>query len=151
MEVNPRQDVLEKAFLMLCNLTSTKELGKLDRKERAEDSSGKMWCKDSAPVLALVLLQKSYTFFFVFVFVFLFLPCVHYVAHRGSESGLLNGILSNLLVILPELSHQSVSSFMASPLIQSTVCVLSHAHICSARESPQLCTAAESQGQVANP
>ena len=149
MEVNPRQDVLEKAFLMLCNLTSTKELGKLDRKERAEDSSGKMWCKDSAPVLALVLLQKSYTFFFVFVF--LFLPCVHYVAHRGSESGLLNGILSNLLVILPELSHQSVSSFMASPLIRSTVCVLSHAHICSARESPQLCTAAESQGQVANP
>ena len=151
MEVNPRQDVLEKAFLMLCNLTSTKELGKLDRKERAEDSSGKMWCKDSAPVLALVLLQKSYTFFFVFVFVFLFWPCEHYVAHRGSESGLLNGILSNLLVILPELSHQSVSSFMASPLIQSTVCVLSHAHICSARESPQLCTAAESQGQAANP
>lgn len=27
MEVNPRQDVLEKAFLRLCSLTSTKELG----------------------------------------------------------------------------------------------------------------------------
>lgn len=66
MEVNPRQDVLGKAFLMLCNLTSTKELGKLDGKERAEDSSGKMGCKDSAPVLALVLPQRSYTFFFFF-------------------------------------------------------------------------------------
>ena len=66
MEVNPRRDVLEKAFLMLCNLTSTKELGKLDGKERTEDSSGKMGCKDSAPVLALVLPQRSYTFFFFF-------------------------------------------------------------------------------------
>lgn len=27
MEVNPKQDVLEEAFLRLCSLTSTKELG----------------------------------------------------------------------------------------------------------------------------
>ena len=141
MEVNLRQYVLEKAFLMPCNLTSTKELGKLDRREQ-RTPVGKCGAK-TQPLFSHLCFYRRVTHFF------LFWPCVDYVAHRGRESGLLNGILSNLLVILPELSHQSVS-FMASALIQSTVCVLSYAHICS-RESPHQRTAAESQGQAANP
>lgn len=74
--------------------------------------------KRSAHILPLVHLQKSHMFFPV-------QPSAPCVVHRGIDSALLNGILSNLLVMLSELSHKSVSSFMASPPDNSQLCVFS--------------------------
>lgn len=74
--------------------------------------------KHSAHILPLVHLQKSHMFFPV-------QPSVHCVAHRDIDSALLNGILSNLLIMLSELSHKSVSSFMASPPDNSQLYVFS--------------------------
>lgn len=116
----------------------------MERREQRTPGA-KIWCKGSA-LFSHLCIYGRVTCFSVW-------PSVHCVARRGIESGLLSGILFNLLVILPKLSHKSLSSFMASPLdTVSRVCVLSHADICSpAGGSPQLRSVAGSLGQAANP
>lgn len=128
----------------MCSLTqiSTKEWGPTWRKGESRGLQ-KTWCRCSARVLPFDCGRVTH---------FPVWSCEHGVSHWGIKSDWLNGILSNILVILPELSHKSISSFLASPPIQSAVCVLSHIGFCSlVRVSPQLCTVADSQGQAAKP
>lgn len=77
---------------------------------------------------------------------------MHGVPRRGIESGLLDGILSTFWQSCLNCPTGAFPLLMASPPIQSAVCVLSHTGFCSpVRLSPRLRTVADSQGRAANP
>lgn len=117
LQVHTKQNVLGKAFLGLYSLmeVSMQELGESLWEGDWRGSKG-----PACVFLPCASTQQSGGLLFGNM-------CIC-VAHRGIDFGLLNGILSNLWVILRQLSHKSVPSFVDSPhhLVSN---VLSHTDI----------------------